>query len=162
MHVSSTWDEQDRGGRWVAVQFALIAVTVAAAWAPPGWPDRIQVPLAAFGAVLALLGGFGAVWSWRSLGPAATPFPRPTGSGSLIEHGPYAVVRHPIYAAALVFFTGFGLATSPAVFVPLAALGLLWRNKAALEEEWLEARYPHYAEYRERVRGAFVPRSPGD
>jgi protein-S-isoprenylcysteine O-methyltransferase Ste14 len=35
---------------------------------------------------------------------------------------------------------------------------VLWRNKAALEEELLAQRYPEYGEYRARVPGAFVPR----
>jgi protein-S-isoprenylcysteine O-methyltransferase Ste14 len=35
---------------------------------------------------------------------------------------------------------------------------VLFRNKAAFEEDLLVRRYPEYHEYRERVRGAFVPR----
>jgi protein-S-isoprenylcysteine O-methyltransferase Ste14 len=72
--------------------------------------------------------------------------------------GPYEYVRHPIYSAGLLFFTGYALATSPAAFVPLAALAVLWRNKAALEEDLLARRYPEYRDYRARVPGGFVPR----
>jgi protein-S-isoprenylcysteine O-methyltransferase Ste14 len=77
----------------------------------------------------------------------------------MIDTGPYAYVRHPIYGAGLLFFVGYALATNPAAFVPLAALAVLWRNKAALEEELLAQRYPEYRDYRARVPGAFVPRS---
>ena len=114
--------------------------------------------LPALGAVASLLGAILAAWAWRTLERAATPFPRPREGGRLIETGPYAYVRHPIYSAGLLFFLGYALATSPAVFVPLAALAVLWWNKAALEEELLAQRYPEYGEYRERVRGTFVPR----
>ena len=157
MHGSST-SADDRGGRWVVAQFILMVLVLAAGWLPPGWPDAAEWVLPALGAVASLLGAILAAWAWRTLERAATPFPRPREGGRLIETGPYAYVRHPIYSAGLLFFLGYALATSPAVFVPLAALAVLWWNKAALEEELLAQRYPEYGEYRERVRGTFVPR----
>ena len=159
MHESST-SADDRGDRWVVAQFVLMALVVAAGWLPPGWPGPADWVLPAFGAVGSLLGALVAVWAWRTLDRAATPFPRPSEGGQLIETGPYAYVRHPIYTAGLLFFAGYVLATSPAALVPLVALAVLWRNKAALEEELLERRYPEYRDYRSRVRGAFVPRPP--
>ena len=158
MHASSTSSDEDRGGRWVAAQFALMGLIVGAGFLPPGWPDDLAPLRAALGAALALVAGAAAVWAWRTLDRSASPFPRPRAGGRMIEAGPYEYVRHPIYAAGLVFFFGFALATSPVAFLPLAALAVLWRNKAALEEEWLEERYPEYREYRERVAGGFVPR----
>ncbi len=159
MHASSTSASEDRGGRWVLAQFALMALALVAAAIPPGWPESAEVPLAALGAVVALLGVILAAWSWRTLDRAATAFPQPKPGGRLIESGPYAHVRHPVYAGGLLFFGGLALATSPVVVGPLAALVVLWRNKAALEEELLLERYPEYADYRRRVRGSFVPRS---
>jgi protein-S-isoprenylcysteine O-methyltransferase Ste14 len=161
MHASSTSAEPDgdRGGRWVLAQFVLMGLTVGAGFLPPGWPDSLQALLVALGAAISLLAGATVVWAWRTLDRSASPFPRPRPGGRLIESGPYTALRHPIYAAGIVFFAGFALATSPAAFVPLAALAVLWRNKAALEEDWLEERYPEYREYRERVSGGFVPRS---
>ncbi len=153
--ASFNWAE--RGGRWVAAQFVLMVLVIGFAWLPPGWASAGSV-LVALGAALALVGALLVAWSWRTLGRAATPFPAPRAGGRLVDTGPYAFVRHPVYVGGLVFFLGFALATSPATLVPLAALALLWRNKAALEEEWLEEKYPEYVEYRERVGGAFVPR----
>jgi protein-S-isoprenylcysteine O-methyltransferase Ste14 len=159
MHASSTSDSfEDRGGRWVLAQFALMAVCVVVASLPPGWPESLEVPLAALGAVVSLLGAILGVWAWRTLDRAATPFPHPRPGGRLVESGPYEFIRHPIYAGGLLFFGGVALATSPGVFVPLVALALLWRNKADLEEELLVERYPEYRSYRGRVRGAFIPR----
>jgi protein-S-isoprenylcysteine O-methyltransferase Ste14 len=157
MHGSST-SAEDRGGRWVVAQFVLMVVVLAAGWLPPGWPDAAEWVLPAVGAVASLLGALLAAWAWRTLDRAATPYPRPREGGRLIETGPYEFVRHPIYSAGLLFFLGYALATSPAALVPLAALAVLWRNKAALEEELLAQRYPEYGEYRARVSGAFVPR----
>ena len=76
----------------------------------------------------------------------------------MIDTGPYAYVRHPIYGAGLLFFVGYALATSPAAFLPLVALAVLWWSKAALEEELLERHYPGYRDYRARVPGGFFPR----
>jgi protein-S-isoprenylcysteine O-methyltransferase Ste14 len=161
MHVSSISDSfEDRGGRWVLAQFALMAAVIVAAALPPGWPEALEAPLAGLGAVLALLGVIPGVWAWRTLDRAATPFPTPRPGGRLVETGPYAFVRHPIYAGGLLFFAGVALATSPGAFLPLVALAVLWRNKAALEEELLVERFPEYRSYRGRVRGAFIPRDP--
>jgi protein-S-isoprenylcysteine O-methyltransferase Ste14 len=160
MPASSRSPEQDSGGRWVAAQFVLIALAVGAGFLPPGWPEGAQTVLVALGAALAFASGAAAVWAWRTLDRAASPLPRPREGGRLVDTGPFAYLRHPIYAAGLVFLGGYALATSPAAFVPLAALAVLWRNKAALEEELLEERYPEYRDYRVRVPGGFVPR-PG-
>ena len=157
MHGSST-SADDRGGRWVVAQSILMVLVLAAGWLPPGWPDAAEWVLPALGAVASLLGALVAVWAWRTLDRAATPFPRPREGARLIETGPYAYVRHPIYSAGFLFLLGYALATSPAALVPLAALAVLWRNKAALEEELLAQRYSVYGEYRERVRGTFVHR----
>ena len=156
MPASSPSADGDRGGRWVVAQFALILLIAIAGLLPPGW-GSLEL-LAALGAVLSLLGLLLAAWSWISLERAATPFPRPRAGGRLIEAGPYAFVRHPMYGAAVVFFLGYALATSPTALVPLAALALLFRNNAGFEEDRLVERYPDYREYRDRVRGAFVPR----
>ena len=157
MRESST-SAEDRGDRWVVAQFALMALVVAAGWLPPGWPGAADWVLPAVGAVSALLGVLIAVWAWRTLDRAATPYPRPREGGRLIDTGPYEFVRHPIYGAGVLFFAGYALATSPAALVPLLGLAVLWRNKATLEEELLARRYPEYRDYRARVRGAFIPR----
>jgi protein-S-isoprenylcysteine O-methyltransferase Ste14 len=157
MHASSrSADDGDRGGRWVVAQFVLMGLVAGAGLLPPGWGSLGL--LAAVGAVLSLLGLLLAAWSWISLERAATAYPHPKPGGRLIEGGPYAFVRHPMYSAAILFFLGYALATSPTALVPLAALAVLFRNKAALEEELLVERYPDYRDYRQRVRGAFVPR----
>jgi protein-S-isoprenylcysteine O-methyltransferase Ste14 len=158
MHESST-SAEDRGDRWVVAQFALMGLVLGAGWLPPGWPDAAGAVLPALGAVVSLLGAIVAVWAWRTLDRSATPYPRPREGGRLIDSGPYAYVRHPIYSAGLLFFAGYALATSPAAFVPLVGLALLWRNKAALEEELLARAYPDYGEYRTRVPGGFMPRT---
>jgi len=76
----------------------------------------------------------------------------------LIESGPYAFVRHPIYTGLLVMALGtainYGEAVGFALFLLLCA-GLWW--KARQEEQIMGKHFPDaYAEYKTRVR-AIIP-----
>jgi protein-S-isoprenylcysteine O-methyltransferase Ste14 len=76
----------------------------------------------------------------------------------LIESGPYALARHPIYTGLIVMGLGtainYGRATGFGLLVSLGA-GLLW--KARQEERIMSRHFPDaYAEYKTRVR-AIIP-----
>jgi protein-S-isoprenylcysteine O-methyltransferase Ste14 len=79
----------------------------------------------------------------RSFHAAANPT-----EGGLVTTGPYHYVRHPIYAAILLFFVGALIAhpswRSAAVGVVVVA-GLLVR--IVTEERLVIQRYPEYADY---------------
>ena len=147
----------ERGGGWVFLQFLLIALVIAAGLLGPAWPDGLAHQLSAGGALLALGGGVLAALSARALGSSLTPFPRPSRPARLVERGPYKLVRHPIYLGGMLFLTGFSLAFSPWALVATAALAVLWGLKSRVEEDFLLARYPEYASYRERTRFRLVP-----
>jgi protein-S-isoprenylcysteine O-methyltransferase Ste14 len=76
----------------------------------------------------------------------------------VVSSGPYAVVRHPMYAGALPFFIGtplllgswWGLAATPLL------LGLLVM-RAVKEERTLVDELPGYRDYATRVRYRLVP-----
>jgi protein-S-isoprenylcysteine O-methyltransferase Ste14 len=76
----------------------------------------------------------------------------------VISTGPYAVVRHPMYASALLYLIGTPLALGSYVgFLPLALMlpFLLWR---LLDEEHVLAHeLPGYTDYQARVRYRLVP-----
>lgn len=155
--MSPAGSAHGRGGGWVAAQFVVMGLIVAAAATTPGWPDAWRRFLLAVGLVLAPAGIAVAVWSGRTLGRSLTPFPRPASQGTLVERGPYAVVRHPIYAAGLLVFAGLGLATGPVALALTGVLAVLWALKLRVEERHLAARYPAYAAYCRRVRWRLVP-----
>jgi protein-S-isoprenylcysteine O-methyltransferase Ste14 len=138
----------DRGGAWVVLQTVLMLAIVVLVFLPPYWPRQLSL----VGVPLALAGAAGFVWSARALGKSMTPYPRPRETGELIEKGPYRYVRHPIYAAGMLFFLGVGLSSSLPATIGALALATLWWRKAALEEEHLAARFPEYDDYRRRVR----------
>ena len=76
----------------------------------------------------------------------------------LIETGPYAVVRHPIYTGLLVAFIGSALALDEwrGFLAVLIAWAAFWR-KLWLEERWMTERFgERYVAYSERVP-ALVP-----
>ena len=77
----------------------------------------------------------------------------------VISTGPYALVRHPMYAGGLVMFLGIPIALGSwwglaivAVMVP----ALLWRLFD--EERFLAKNLPGYAEYQQRLRYRLIPR----
>lgn len=77
---------------------------------------------------------------------------------SVTDSGPYAYVRHPMYAFAILLLAGtplmlgswWGLAC-----VPFMVAGIGWR--AVREERALAAELPGYGAYLERVKYRFVP-----
>ena len=78
---------------------------------------------------------------------------------TVVSTGPYAVVRHPMYASALLYLEGTPLALgSYWGFVPLAGMlpFLIWRLFD--EERFLALNLPGYTEYQRTVRHRLVPR----
>ncbi len=116
---------------------------------PPVWPGWLRI--AGFPVILGGL-GFG-IWAGRTLGSALTPYPLPSEEATLVEHGPYRIVRHPIYVAGLLVFLGYGLLTSVPATAAVTLLAILWHFKAGVEEHHLTERFPGYDDYMRRVRG---------
>jgi protein-S-isoprenylcysteine O-methyltransferase Ste14 len=76
----------------------------------------------------------------------------------VISTGPYAIVRHPMYASASLYLLGTPLALgSYWGFVPIAAMMpfLIWRLFD--EERFLARNLPGYTEYQKRVRHRLLP-----
>jgi protein-S-isoprenylcysteine O-methyltransferase Ste14 len=81
-----------------------------------------------------------------------------TENQTVISTGPYAIVRHPMYASASLYLLGTPLALgSWWGFVPIAAMlpFLIWRLFD--EERFLARNLPGYAEYQQQVRHRLVP-----
>jgi len=77
----------------------------------------------------------------------------------VISTGPYAIVRHPMYASALLYLAGTPLALgSYWGFVPFGGMlpFLIWRLFD--EERFLALNLPGYTEYQRTVRHRLVPR----
>jgi protein-S-isoprenylcysteine O-methyltransferase Ste14 len=84
----------------------------------------------------------------RSFHAAANPT-----KGGLVTSGPYAFLRHPIYAAVIYFVWAGALdhaAPRAIAWAALITVGAVVRM--LMEERLLLARYPEYAGYRARVK----------
>ena len=141
----------------MALQFALLATILAVGLLAPGWPDVARWWLKGAGVLLVFGGAFLIVQAARALGSGLTPFPKPAENGQLVDDGPYAVVRHPVYTGGILFAAGISLALSPWALVTTAVLAVVWALKARVEERFLAERYPAYADYCRRTRYRLAP-----
>jgi protein-S-isoprenylcysteine O-methyltransferase Ste14 len=131
---------------------------ITAAWLlPPDWPDNARTPLKIVGILLVVVGFALALWAYRSLGRAFTPFTRPPVSAGRVEVGPYRFARHPMYGGGILLFAGFSLVFSIPALVLTAALAILWRAKSGAEERALAQRFRDYDAYRRRTPRRFLP-----
>lgn len=149
---------------WVRAQLALFLVLGALG---PLMPRVIRTralefalarvdptPARVFGVVLCLAGAGLAVWAARMLGAALTAEPEPLPDATLVEAGPYRLVRHPIYVGAVLAFVGWTEAWSNWMLALTVGVVLSWffEAKARVEERWMQARFPAYRQYAARVR----------
>ncbi len=146
-----------RGGGWVVLQFVLMAAILVLGVVGTGWPDGARWWLKGVAVQLVFAGALVFVKAGRALGSGLTPFPKPPADGDLVDTGPYAVVRHPIYSGGLLLFAGISFALSPWALAGTAVLALVFALKARVEERFLHERYPAYGDYCSRVRYRLVP-----
>lgn len=108
--------------------------------------------------LLLLAGSALQVWALLALRLRAA---LPSTRDGLVERGPYARIRHPIYAGLLLDLVAIVLLRPTVAGALACALGAAWAAlQARLEELDLVRRLPVYREYMSRVP-RFVPRATG-
>lgn len=121
-----------------------------------GW-SSVPVPLEIAGDLLVALGFYFVFVVYRENTFTSATI-EVAENQTVISTGPYAVVRHPMYASASLYLIGTPLALgSYWGFVALAFMMpfLIWRLLD--EERFLEKNLPGYREYQKRVRHHLVP-----
>jgi protein-S-isoprenylcysteine O-methyltransferase Ste14 len=79
--------------------------------------------------------------------------PYPKEGTKLIEKGPFALVRHPIYSGGLVICLGWALYVQGWLTLGYVLVLFVFLDvKARREEKWLVERFPVYTNYQQRVR----------
>jgi len=116
--------------RWLPAYAVVVALV---AWGRPQ-PALLAVGLACVAAGLALR-----VWSAGHL----------VKTERLVRSGPYAYVRHPLYAGTLLVGGGFVLAAAGPLAPPVLAA-------------WLAVFFAYYLPYKERIESARLERRHGD
>jgi protein-S-isoprenylcysteine O-methyltransferase Ste14 len=123
-----------------------------------GW-SQVPVWAQAIGATLIALCMYIACLTFRANSYAAPVVKIASDRGHhVVSSGPYAYVRHPMYAGALLFFIGaplllgswYGLVAAPLLIAVMAV-------RAILEERMLADELPGYRDYATRVPYRLIP-----
>ena len=89
------------------------------------------------------------LWALGALGTNISVVPQ---ARTMVSHGPYALVRHPLYAAELINVVGLCLAhTGPGPWLVLVALVTFQVARARREEALLSRELPGYVDYKSRT-----------
>jgi len=119
--------------------------------------SEMPVPIVAGGDLLVALGLLGVFQVFRQNSFTSATI-EVVGHQHLVCTGPYARVRHPMYAAALVMLSGVPLALGSWWGLPvLVPMTLVIVGRLLDEERLLERDLAGYREYRDRVRYRLVP-----
>lgn len=93
------------------------------------------------------------IWARKTFGLRSFHATASTSIGGLVTDGPYRYWRHPIYAS-IVYFVWAGQVESPTppalVAAAVVTVGLLARM--ILEERFLRAAFPEYAQYAQTAK----------
>ncbi len=121
-----------------------------------GW-SFVPAWLALIADALVVLGFYGFFLPFRENASAAATV-RVESDQRVISTGPYAVVRHPMYAAAVPLFLATPLAlASWWGLIPAALLIATLVSRLLDEERYLARNLPGYTDYQRKVRTRLVP-----
>lgn len=117
-----------------------------------------SLPIALLGALLVIGGVFFACWARYVIGSNWSSEVQVKQGHELIERGPYAYVRHPIYTGLLLAFLGTAMAIGEwRGLLSLAIVAASFWFKLRLEERWMRENFGQaYTDYMRRVK-ALIP-----
>ena len=117
---------------------------------------RLTVPGMAWGGIAAMVAGLTVrVWAARVLGTFYSRTLRTSSTQSLVEEGPYRLVRHPGYLGVLLLWFGAGLASANLLVAGLiiVSMGRAYRRRISSEEAMLSDTFgEEYVGYMRRTR----------
>jgi len=117
----------------------------------PAWLGYIAIFFVVVGLLIVLLGIL-------SLNVNFSPFPTPKSNASLISHGIYKYIRHPVYAGIIIALLAYALYSFSAFRILITvSLTVVFYFKTNLEEQLLRERFVDYKDYMKRT-GRFFPK----
>jgi len=146
--------------RFVAF-FFLLGILVAYAL-NPSWMQRLDLPIPTAGRWLGFFLGLAGVavagWAQVTLGRQWSAQLQLVDGHRLVTSGPYAWIRHPIYASLLGLSLGLALLTANWLFLGFGALAIgMLIVRIPREENMLREGVQGYGEYAARVRYRILP-----
>jgi protein-S-isoprenylcysteine O-methyltransferase Ste14 len=121
-----------------------------------GW-SQMPAYVAIVGDILVVLGWVGIFFVFRENSYSSATIEL-AADQRVISTGPYALVRHPMYAAALVMLLGMPIALGSwwgVLTMAAVAPAVVWRLLD--EERFLARNLPGYTEYQRKVRYRLLP-----
>ncbi len=121
-------------------------------------PGRPLPPVAApAGLVVEATGLAWRAWSMRALGRSYSRTLRVVEGDdkqTVVDAGPYRLIRHPGYLGSLLTWLGFALTSRrvPVVALIVGLLGAAYGRRIAAEEQLLRRDLPGYTTYSERTK----------
>jgi len=150
-----TAQKLDRGSKFFVIVAANLAILIGflVVFAFPGFSINVHWK-ATFdaGIVLWLSGAFFRFYCMLTLGRFFTYDVAISTGQSLVERGPYRLLRHPSYLGSLLAYIGFGMTLTNclAIFLPALCLGVAYVYRVRIEEAAL--RHGLGAPYQEYMR----------
>ncbi len=149
------WWKGARGEWYLAAQLVLMALVFLGPRTLPGlpaWPATLARILLIVGVALMLGGGGLLVAGLLRLGTNLSPLPRPRRHATLVQTGPYRLVRHPMYAGGIVLAYGWALVVHGWLTLVYATVLFVFLDiKSTREERWLAEKFSDYPDYQQRV-----------
>ena len=147
-----------RGGGWVGIQLLLIGALMVAGVRGRGDVEGLLLNVAVFLGTVLIVIGAGLIFAGiRALSRSVSAMPKPVDGGELVEDGPYAYVRHPIYLGLMFVAYGWSVAMDSIYALIMAVIFTVFLDlKSRREESWLREQYPQYRVYASHTK-RFVP-----
>ena len=158
----------ERGNRkwplWTQVAMIILGLALCVPLFYYGWiplfhiPLNAALPLGMFGLILYLAGLAFVLWARRTLGKnwglSTSQQVKLLDDHQLIQSGPFAFVRHPMYFGAWVLFLGLTLLYPVwAIFILFLSTLIAFSGRARREESALEERFGNlWLEYKKRTK----------
>jgi protein-S-isoprenylcysteine O-methyltransferase Ste14 len=141
--------------------FLLVGVLVALA-IDPAWMRALDLPLPAaarwVGFIIGLLGVATAGWAQVIIGRQWSAQLQLAEGHQLVTGGPYAYIRHPIYAALIAISISFALLTASWLFIGFGTLAIAMAiHRIPREERMMREGVRGYADYETKVRYRVLP-----
>ena len=166
-HAANLFPPEPLGRALRIIWFPTIALWILlpllAALLPQSWPPLHPLyanPIVAWSALVIALAAFVATLiCWKKMGKSWRMGINPDDKTQLVISGPYAYLRHPIYAlSSLLMLCTMAILPSPAMLIVGVTHILLLQWEARREEKYLTALHgPTYGDYAAKT-GRFVPR----
>lgn len=167
----SSWavqrDAVEREGKWSLLLRPVLFLALVASFvlyvAHPVWLSWFSIAVPAgirwFGAGLGVIALVLLIWTHQTLGKHWSTTLQFKKEHTLVTHGPYRWVRHPMYVALVLLFVGLALVSAVWLFLLLVVASVLMFYRVVGKEETMmvERFGEEYHRYMEGT-GRFLPR----